>query len=79
MAIINIKNDKGEFVEVPVIKGDNGGYYIPTISGSTIEWVASSPNMPTIGPSEIFADGGAVILTNENYAQYITNGDEVSY
>lgn len=59
--------------------GKNGGYYMPAISGTMIRWTASDSDMPAIPSSPIFADDGAVILTSENYDQYITNGDEVSY
>jgi hypothetical protein len=78
---VNIRGPRGEQGE-PGGKGEtgkNGGYYMPAISGTTIHWTASDSDMPAIPSSPIFADDGAVILTSENYDQYITNGDEVSY
>lgn len=78
---VNIRGPKGEQGE-PGGKGEtgkNGGYYMPAISGTTIHWTASNSDMPAIPSSPIFADDGAVILTSENYDQYITNGDEVRY
>jgi hypothetical protein len=81
---VNIRGPKGEQGEPGTDggKGDagkDGGYYMPAISGTMIRWTASASDMPAIAASQIFADDGAVILTSENYDQYITNGDEVSY
>lgn len=48
-----VRDKHGKRVSVPVIRGDDGGYYTPEITDGILRWKASRPGMPEIPETDI--------------------------
>lgn len=53
-----VRDKNGQMVPVPVIRGEDGGFYTPEIKDGVIRWVASRPDMPAIPEMDIGTGGG---------------------
>lgn len=53
-----VRDKNGQMVPVPVIRGEDGGFYTPEIKDGVIRWVASRPDMPPVPDMNIGTGGG---------------------
>ena len=53
-----VRDKNGQMVPVPVIRGEDGGFYTPEIKDGVIRWAASRPDMPEVPDMDIGTGGG---------------------
>lgn len=53
-----VRDKNGQMVPVPVIRGEDGGFYTPEIKNGVIRWAASRPDMPEVPDMDIGTGGG---------------------
>lgn len=53
-----VRDKNGQMVPVPVIRGEDGGFYTPEIKDGVIRWAASRPDMPEVPDMDIGIGGG---------------------
>lgn len=53
-----VRDKNGQMVPVPVIRGEDGGFYTPEIKDGVIRWAASRPDMPEVPDMNIGTGGG---------------------
>lgn len=70
MIKLTTNNNKLSLSDKALIKGDDGGYYIPTVDdGGNLTWTGSAEDMPAIEPANIKGEDGAQGKNAYEYAQ----------
>lgn len=59
MSVLYIRDKNGDFVPVPALQGEDGGYYVPHVDDEgNLSWTASEVDMPSIASVNIKGKDG---------------------
>lgn len=59
MSVLYIRDKNGDFVPVPALQGEDGGYYVPHVDDEgNLSWAASEVDMPSIASVNIKGKDG---------------------